>query len=196
MGKKGKVYITGVGPGDYRLLTLKALECISKADVIVYDRLISDKILSFARIGAELIYVGKKPDYHAVPQVEINKILAAKSLEGKIVTRVKGGDPFVFGRGGEEAEYLYDQGIEFEIVPGITSAIAVPAYAGIPVTHRDWCSSLHIITGHERPNKNDNAIDYQTLAKVQGTLVFLMGVENLPDICVIWSSMEKVVQLR
>jgi uroporphyrinogen III methyltransferase/synthase len=181
--KKGKVYITGVGPGDYRLLTLKALECIAKADVIVYDRLISDKILSFTRIGAELIYVGKKPDYHAVPQEEINKILTMQALEGKTVTRVKGGDPFLFGRGGEEGEYLYDQGIEFEIVPGVTSAISVPAYAGIPVTHRDCCSSLHIITGHERPDKDDSAIDYPTLAKVQGTLVFLMGVENLQDIC-------------
>lgn len=183
MIEKGKVYITGVGPGDYRLLTLKALDCIRKADVVVYDRLINDKILSFAGAAAELIYVGKRPDYHAVPQAEINRILATKALEGKIVTRVKGGDPFLFGRGGEEAEYLYEQGIEFEIVPGVTSAIAVPAYAGIPVTHRDYCSSLHIITGHERPGKAGNRIDYETLAKIEGTLVFLMGLENLADIC-------------
>lgn len=184
MAEKGKVYITGVGPGDYRLLTLKSLECIEKADVIVYDRLISDKILSFAKEGAELIYVGKKSDYHAVPQERINELIATKALEGKIVARVKGGDPFVFGRGGEEAECLYEHGIEFEIVPGVTSAVSVPAYAGIPVTHRDCSSSLHIITGHERPDKTENVIDYEILAKVEGTLVFLMGVENLQDICV------------
>lgn len=179
MPKQGKVYIIGVGPGDYKLITLKAAECIKKADVIVYDRLISRKALSYARPDAEFVYVGKMPDHHLVKQEEINEIIAKKALEGKLVARVKGGDPFVFGRGGEEAEYLYEKGIEFEIVPGITSAIAVPAYAGIPVTHRDFCSSLHIITGHETPDKGGNSLDYQVLAKLEGTLVFLMGVKNL-----------------
>jgi uroporphyrinogen III methyltransferase / synthase len=180
---KGKVYIMGVGPGDYKLLTLKAAEYIAKADVIVYDRLVSRKIISLAKPTAEFIYVGKMPDNHAVPQEGINEILVKKALEGKTVARVKGGDPFVFGRGGEEAEVLYDNGIEFEIIPGVTSAISVPAYAGIPVTHRDCCSSLHIITGHEKPGKEESFIDFEVLAKLEGTLVFLMGIKNLSEIC-------------
>lgn len=179
---KGKVYIIGVGPGDYKLITLKAVECIRKADVVVYDRLINNKILGYAKEDAELVYVGKLPDCHAVPQEKINEILVNKALEGKNVARVKGGDPFVFGRGGEECESLYENGIEFEVIPGVTSSIAVPAYAGIPVTHRDYCSSLHIITGHERPDKDESLLDYEVLAKLTGTLVFLMGVKNLPDI--------------
>ncbi len=179
---KGKVYIIGVGPGDYKLMTLKAVECIGKADVLVYDRLVGSRVLSFAKEDAELVYVGKMPDNHAVPQGEINRILVEKALEGKTVARVKGGDPFVFGRGGEEAEALCNEGIEFEIVPGITSAIAVPAYAGIPVTHRDFCSSFHVITGHERPDKEESMLDYETLAKLEGTLVFLMGIRNLKAI--------------
>lgn len=182
MAEHGRVYILGVGPGDHKLMTVKAAECIRKADVIVYDRLVSTKILDFAKKDAELIYVGKMPDCHTVPQDGINEILVKKAREGKTVARVKGGDPFVFGRGGEEAEALYEKGIGFEIIPGVTSAIAVPAYAGIPVTHRDFCSSLHIITGHERPDKTGSSIDYQTLAKTEGTLVFLMGVKNLPEI--------------
>jgi len=179
---KGKVYIIGIGPGDYKLITLKALECISKADVIVYDRLVNSRILSYAKEDAELIYVGKLPDCHAVPQEGINEILVNKALEGKTVARVKGGDPFVFGRGGEECESLAESGIQFEVVPGVTSSIAVPAYAGIPVTHRDFCSSLHIITGHERPDKDGSLIDYEIIARLSGTLVFLMGVKNLPEI--------------
>lgn len=182
MVKTGKVYILGVGPGDYKLMTLKAAECIEKADVIVYDRLVNSKILRFAKQNAEFIYVGKKPDHHAVPQDGINEILVQKAMEGKTVARVKGGDPFMFGRGGEEAEVLVEKGIEFEIIPGVTSAISVPAYAGIPVTHRDYCSSLHIITGHEKPGKETSFIDYEALAKVEGTLVFLMGVKNLTEI--------------
>lgn len=180
---KGKVYIIGVGPGDYKLLTLKAMECIEKADVLVYDRLVGSRILNFARRDAELVYVGKMPDHHEVPQHRINDILVEKALAGKTVARIKGGDPFVFGRGGEEAEALFDNGIEFEIVPGITSAISVPAYAGIPVTHRDFCSSLHIVTGHERPDKSQSSIDYKGLAAIGGTLVFLMGIKNLNEIC-------------
>jgi len=183
MKNRGKVYIIGAGPGDYKLLTLKAIECISKADVVVYDRLVGSKVLKYAREDAELVYVGKMPDCHAVPQEKINGILASKALEGKTVARVKGGDPFVFGRGGEECETLVENGIEFEIIPGITSAIAVPAYAGIPVTHRDWCSSFHVITGHERPDKDGSSLDYEVLAKLKGTLIFLMGIKNLNDIC-------------
>jgi uroporphyrinogen III methyltransferase / synthase len=183
MSEYGKVYILGVGPGDYKLITLKAAECIKKADVIVYDRLVSTKILSFAKEDAELIYAGKLPDLHTVPQEGINEILVKKALEGKVVARVKGGDPFVFGRGGEEAEALSEHGISFEIIPGVTSAIAVPAYAGIPVTHRDYCSSLHIITGHEKPGKAESFIDFELLAKLEGTLVFLMGIKNIAEIC-------------
>lgn len=180
--QKGKVSIIGVGPGDYKLMTLKAVECISKADVIVYDRLIGSKVLEFASKEAEFINVGKLPDFHAVTQDNINNILVKKALEGKNVARVKGGDPFIFGRGGEEAEALIEHDIKFEIVPGITSAIAVPAYAGIPVTHRDYSSSLHIITGHERPDRENSSVNYEALAKVEGTLIFLMGVKNLEEI--------------
>ncbi|MCX7843470.1 MAG: uroporphyrinogen-III C-methyltransferase [Clostridia bacterium] len=180
--RKGKVYIIGAGPGDHKLLTLKAAECISRADVIVYDRLVGSKILGLAKKDAEMVYVGKLPEHHAVPQEGINRILVEKALEGKTVARVKGGDPFVFGRGGEEAEALAEAGIEFEVVPGVTSAVAVPAYAGIPVTHRDFCSSLHIITGHEKPGKEESSLDFETLSKLEGTLVFLMGVKNLSSI--------------
>ena len=175
----GKVYIIGAGPGDCRLMTLKAVECLREADVIVYDRLVGDKALKYAGNDTELVYVGKTPDCHGTPQDEINKLLVDMALKGKKVARLKGGDPFVFGRGGEECEILAENGIEFEVVPGVTSAVAVPAYAGIPVTHRDYCSSLHIITGHEKPGKDAGTIDYSLLAKIGGTLVFLMGVKNL-----------------
>ncbi len=182
MDNAGKVYILGAGPGDYKLMTLKAAACIGKADIIVYDRLVSPKVLEFARVDAERIYVGKEPGCHVATQEEINAILIEKALAGKTVARVKGGDPFVFGRGGEEAQALRAQGIPFEIIPGVTSAIAVPAYAGIPVTHRDFCASLHIITGHERPGKENSALDYGLMARMEGTLVFLMGVKGLPEI--------------
>lgn len=175
----GKVYIIGVGPGDYKLITFKAAECIGKADVIVYDRLVNKKVLKYARKNAELVYAGKSAGLHSMSQDEINDIIVKKAKEGKIVARVKGGDPFLFGRGGEEAEECCDNAIEFEVVPGVTSAIAVPAYAGIPVTHRDYCSSLHIITGHETPDKDVSKLDYEVLAKLEGTLVFLMGIKNL-----------------
>jgi uroporphyrinogen III methyltransferase/synthase len=183
MNCKGKVYILGAGPGDYGLLTIKAADCIRKADVIVYDRLINASIYGLAKKDAEFINVGKMPDHHLVPQDMINEILLNKALEGKVVARVKGGDPFVFGRGGEEAEVLQKNDIEFEIVPGITSAVAVAAYAGIPVTHRDYCSSLHIITGHEKPGRDVSFIDYEVISKLEGTLVFLMGMKNLKEIC-------------
>ena len=179
----GKVFLIGAGPGDYKLITVKGLECIQEADVILYDRLASEKLLCFAREDAELIFVGKAPTNHAYSQEEINQLLVQKALEGKTVARLKGGDPFVFGRGGEEILELIKNQIEFEVVPGITSAIAVPAYAGIPVTHRNVSSSFHVITGHEDPTKEENVIDYEALAKVEGTLIFLMGVNNLGKIC-------------
>ncbi|SEN01150.1 uroporphyrinogen-III C-methyltransferase [Lihuaxuella thermophila] len=178
----GMVYLVGAGPGDPGLITVKGLEAIKKADVIVYDRLASPQLLKHAKEGAELIYVGKLPDRHTLSQEEINELLVDKAKEGKVVTRLKGGDPFIFGRGGEEAERCVEEGIPFEVVPGITSAIAVPAYAGIPVTHRDFNSSFSIVTGHERPEKTESSIRWDRLATATETLIFLMGVSNLPFI--------------
>lgn len=180
--RNGYVYLVGAGPGDPGLLTIKGAQCINKADVIIYDRLIGKKILAYARPDAELIYVGKSPARHTLSQDEINQLLVATAQQGKIVTRLKGGDPFVFGRGGEEAEVLSAHQIPFEIIPGITSAIAVPAYAGIPVTHRDCTSTLGIITGNEDPAKDDSSIEWDRLATGLGTLVFLMGMSNLAKI--------------
>lgn len=179
---RGKVYLVGAGPGDPKLITLRGLECIRMCDVIVYDRLASPRLLSHLKPGAERIYVGKLPDRHTMKQEEINRILIEQALRGKIVTRLKGGDPTVFGRGGEEAEALRREGIEFEIVPGVTSAIAVPAYAGIPVTHRDLASSVSIITGHENPEKLDELIRWDRVTNAAGTLVFLMGVARIGHI--------------
>jgi uroporphyrinogen III methyltransferase / synthase len=177
---KGMVYLVGAGPGDPGLLTCKGLECIRHSDVLVYDRLVSDVLLKQAPKDAELIYVGKLPDRHMLKQEEINNLLAAKAKEGKVITRLKGGDPFVFGRGGEEAQLLKKQGVPFEIVPGVTSALAVPAYAGIPATHRGVTSLFTVITGHEDPEKLESAINWSNLAHNQGTLIFLMGMKNLP----------------
>ena len=182
MNNTGKVYLVGAGPGDPGLLTVKARDLIHRAEVIIYDRLVSPKIISQRPEGAEIIYVGKESSHHALPQEEINSLLVAKAKEGKLVVRLKGGDPYLFGRGGEEAEYLKRNGIEFEVVPGVTSAIAAPAYAGIPVTHRDYTSTLTIITGHERSDKQDSSVPWDEVAAGTGTLVFLMGVENLPFI--------------
>ncbi len=178
----GMVYLIGAGPGDPKLITLRGLECLQQAEVVIYDRLASPRLLTYVPALAERIYVGKGPDCHTLRQEEINQLLVRKAQEGKIVARLKGGDPFVFGRGGEEAEALVAAGIPFEIVPGITSAIAVPAYAGIPVTHRDYTSALAIVTGHEDPNKADSSIEWEHLTAAAGTLVFLMGLENLARI--------------
>ena len=178
---KGKVYLVGAGPGDYKLMTLKGMECIKKADVIVYDRLANDKYLKEAKENCEFIYVGKASKNHALPQDQINEVITQKAKEGKIVTRLKGGDPYVFGRGGEEAEFLLENDVEFEIVPGITSAIGGLCYAGIPITHRDYASSFHVITGHLKDDENDE-LNWNALANNKGTLVFLMGVANLKKI--------------
>lgn len=178
----GKIYLVGAGPGDPGLFTVRAMELIRRADVIVYDRLVNDSILSEARPDCELIYVGKESSQHTLPQDDINALLADKALTGKMVVRLKGGDPFVFGRGGEEAMYAREKGIEFEIVPGVTSAIAAPAYAGIPVTHREYTSTLAIITGHEKPGKEFSSIAWDKIATGAGTIVFLMGLENLGSI--------------
>lgn len=181
--KTGIVYLVGAGPGDPGLITVKGLECIKKADVIVYDRLASPKLLVHAKPEAELIYVGKSPERHAMKQPEINQLLVDKAQQYAVVTRLKGGDPFVFGRGGEEAEKLVEHDVSFEVVPGITSAVAVPAYAGIPVTHRDATSNFAVVTGNEDPTKEDSNIAWDKLATGVGTLVFLMGMGNLPSIC-------------
>ncbi len=178
----GMVYLVGAGPGDYRLLTLKAADCLKKADVVVYDRLADDRILSWAPAEAEYIYVGKASANHTMKQGDINQLLVDKALEGKCVVRLKGGDPFVFGRGGEEALLLRENGVPFEIVPGVTSAISVPAYAGIPVTHRAVATSFAVITGHEDPTKGGSNMRWDKLATGVDTLVFLMGVANLPAI--------------
>src|SRR5712692_1591300 len=180
--KAGEVYLVGAGPGDLGLATLRAKECIEQADVIVYDHLANPEMLGWARDDAEIIYAGKKSGEHALSQEEINVLLVEKARAGKQVVRLKGGDPFVFGRGAEEAKVIVDAGIEFEIVPGITSAIAGPAYAGIPVTHRGENSHVTFFTGHEDPEKTGNPIDYAALAKLGGTQVMLMGVQRLESI--------------
>ncbi len=176
----GKVYLVGAGPGDPGLITVKGLKCIAAADVLVYDRLVGDRLVRDARNDAELIYVGKLPQSHTMSQTEINQLLLRKARQGLVVTRLKGGDPFLFGRGGEEAEFLAKHGVPFEVVPGVTSAIAVPAYAGIPVTHRDFTAGFAVITGHEDPNKNKSNIAWEKVATGTGTLAFLMGLGNLP----------------
>jgi uroporphyrinogen III methyltransferase/synthase len=178
----GKVYLVGAGPGDLGLVTLRAKECIEQADVIVYDHLANPEMLGWAREDAEIIYAGKEAGKHALKQDEINALLVEKAREGKQVVRLKGGDPFVFGRGAEEAKAVVDAGIAFEIVPGITSAIAGPAYAGIPVTNRAQNSHVTFFTGHEDPAKTQSSIDYAALAKLGGTQVMLMGVERIEAI--------------
>lgn len=180
---EGRVYILGAGSGDEGLITVKAAECIKAADVIVYDSLINNKFLSYAKQGTEKIDAGKRANRHTLPQVQINELLAEKAKEGKVVVRLKGGDPFIFGRGGEEALYLLEQGVIFEIIPGVSAINAVTSYAGIPITHRNISSSFHVITGHENPSKREASIDYSVIAKLKGTLVFFMGLSNLNNIC-------------
>jgi len=177
----GNVYLTGAGPGDVELLTLKAARVIKEADVIIYDRLANPAILEMAKDGCEFVYVGKEDGRHVMPQDEINEVIYQNSLKHGNVVRLKGGDPFVFGRGGEEAIYLQERGKTFEIIPGITSAISAPAYAGIPVTHRGVAVSFRVVTGHESPNKKESQIPWNNF-KTDDTIVFLMGLHNLPKI--------------
>ncbi|KPK03040.1 MAG: HemD protein [Nitrospira bacterium SG8_35_4] len=180
---KSKVYIVGAGPGDIGLLTVKGLKCLQRAEVVVYDFHLNAQVLNYIHHDAELIYAGKRGGQHTMTQDEINATLVEKAKEGKTICRLKGGDPFVFGRGGEEAEVLAKEGIEFEIVPGISSAVAAPAYAGIPLTHRSYSSSLAIVPGYEDVTKKESSIDWSRLATGVGTIVFLMAVKNITRVC-------------
>jgi uroporphyrinogen III methyltransferase / synthase len=177
---KGFVYLVGAGPGDPGLITVKGRDCIALADVILYDYLANESLLQFAAPGTELIYAGKVGGAHNREQRQINELLVAKAREGHVVTRLKGGDPFVFGRGGEECEALLDAGIPFEVVPGVTAGIGAAAYAGIPLTHRDFTTSVAFVTGHEHPGKEVSEIDWERLSLGSGTIVFYMGMKNLP----------------
>src|SRR4051812_21683303 len=182
MADAGTVYLVGAGPGDPGLVTRRALELVREADAIVYDRLIPAGLVAEAAAGAGLHYAGKEPGNPAMEQDAINQLLVELGRAGKSVVRLKGGDPFGFGRGGEGAQALAAAGIPFEVVPAVTSGIAAPAYAGIPVTHRDEASAVAFITGHEDPTKPESAIDWDALARFPGTLVFYMGMKQLPDI--------------
>ncbi len=178
---KEMVYLTGAGPGDIELLTIKALRVIKEADVIIYDRLANPDILHEAKDGCQFVYVGKEDGRHIMPQDEINTVIYEKALSHKNIVRLKGGDPFVFGRGGEEGSFLYERDIPFEVIPGISSAIAVPAYAGIPVTHRGVAVSFRVVTGHESPDKENPQVKWESF-KEDDTLVFLMGLHNISKI--------------
>ena len=180
--RQGIVYLVGAGPGDPGLLTVKGKECLERADVVLYDYLANPALLDHAPSGAERIYVGRRGRGQYQDQAEINRLLIERAQAGDVVVRLKGGDPFVFGRGGEEAEAVAAAGVPFEVVPGVTAAIAVPAYAGIPVTHRTLASSMTVVTGHEDPAKGTTVIDWPKLASTSGTLVFMMGMKTLPMI--------------
>jgi uroporphyrin-III C-methyltransferase len=177
----GKVYLIGAGPGDPELITVKGLRYLRMADVVLYDRLISVELLDEAPAEAELVFVGKGPQQHTMTQTEINTLMISYARNGRVVARLKGGDPFVFGRGGEEVLALAQAEIPFEVVPGISSAIAVPASAGIPVTHRDYASSVTIVTGHQAYGREETQVNWKALAQLGGTLVVLMGVKSLGD---------------
>ena len=182
MATVGTVYLVGAGPGDPGLLTLRAAELLGRADVVVYDALVNKDLLRLAPKSAEIIYGGKRSKDHAIPQDELNALLVTKAREGKTVVRLKGGDPYIFGRGGEEAAELAAAKIPFEVVPGISSIVAAPNYAGIPITHRDHCSSFTVITGHEDPTKDETVIDWSQVAKIPGTKIILMGVSRIREI--------------
>jgi uroporphyrinogen III methyltransferase/synthase len=182
MGTTGKVYLVGAGPGDPGLLTCRGAELIASADVIVCDALVNPALLGISPEHAEIIFAGKRSKLHAIPQEELNGILVDHAKDGKVVVRLKGGDPYLFGRGGEEAESLALSGVPFEVVPGVTSISAVPAYAGIPVTHREHCSSITVLTGHKQSDKPDSTIDWEQVARESGTKIILMGIEQLRPI--------------
>jgi uroporphyrin-III C-methyltransferase len=181
MTDKGKVYLVGAGPGDPELLTRKAERLLKDADIILYDALVGEGIRELFPVNVKLVDVGKRADDHTYPQEEINRMLVGLASEYKRIVRLKGGDPYVFGRGGEEAEALRKAGIEVEVVPGITSAIAVPEHAGIPVTHRGCSSAVTVITGHEDPTKGESALNFKALAQMKGTIVILMGIKRLKE---------------
>ncbi len=182
MKHTGTVHLVGAGPGDAGLLTLRGAELLGRADVVVYDALVNPDLLRLAPKTAEMIYGGKRSRDHAIPQEDLNQLLVAKAKEGKTVVRLKGGDPYIFGRGGEEAEELAEAGVPFEVVPGISSTVAAPNYAGIPVTHRDFCSTYQVITGHEDPTKPESGLDWAQIARMPGTKVVLMSVERIRPI--------------
>ncbi len=182
MKVKGTVYLVGAGPGDTGLLTLRGAELLARADVVVYDALVNPELLRLAPKSAEIIYGGKRAKDHALPQPELNRLLVTKAKAGLCVVRLKGGDPYIFGRGGEEAEELATAKIPFEVVPGVSSIVAGPNYAGIPITHREHCSSFTVITGHEDPTKDESNLDWAQIAKTPGTKVVLMGVERIRQI--------------
>src|SRR5437764_9200724 len=182
MKTKGIVYLVGAGPGDAGLLTLRGAELLGRADVVVYDGLVNMELLALAPRTAEKIFGGKRPKDRAIPQEQITALLIARAREGKCVVRLKGGDPYIFGRGGEEAEELANAHIPFEVVPGVSSFVSAPNYAGIPLTHRDYCSSFTVMTGHEDPAQEDSAIDWARLANAPGTKIILMGAERIGHI--------------
>jgi uroporphyrinogen III methyltransferase / synthase len=182
MKPRGTVYLVGAGPGDAGLLTLRGAELLGRADVVVYDALVNRELLRLAPKTAEFIFGGKRGREHTIPQAELNQLLIAKARDGKTVVRLKGGDPYVFGRGGEEAEELADAGVDFEVVPGVSSFVAVPNYAGVPLTHREFCSKLTLITGHEDPAKEASNIDWAQVAKTPGTKVIMMGTDRIGQI--------------
>ena len=178
----GRVFLVGAGPGDPGLITVAASEALARADGVVYERLVNERLLDLAPADAERVYVGKQPDRHTMKQEEINALLVARAKQGSSVVRLKGGDPFVFGRGGEEAQALAEADVRFEVVPGVTSAIAAAAYAGIPVTHRGLASSVAFVTGHEDPAKGEPDVDWEKLATAVDTLVLMQGVGQLDQI--------------
>src|SRR3954447_8657648 len=180
--RPGVVYLVGSGPSDPGLVTVSGAELVTSSDVILHDRLIPSEALRGAREDAEVTYVGKQPGEPELPQADIERLMIEHGQAGRSVVRLKGGDPFVFGRGGEEAEALAEAGIPFEVVPGGTAGVAAPAYAGVPVTHRDDASAVAFVAGHEDPEKEDSALDYEALARFPGTLVFYMAVKALPRI--------------
>src|SRR5262245_16282062 len=182
MKPKGMVYLVGAGPGDVGLLTLRGAELLKRAEVVVYDALVNSELLKLAPKSAEIIYGGKRAKGPVVPQENLNRLLIEKARDGKTVVRLKGGDPYVFGRGGEEAEELADANVPFEVVPGVSSFVAVPNYSGVPLTHRDFCSKLTLITGHEDPAKEQSSIDWAQVAKTPGTQVIMMGTDRIGQI--------------
>ena len=179
---KGTVYLVGAGPGDAGLLTLRGAELLGRAEVVVYDALVNPDLLRLAPKDAEIIFAGKRSRDHAIPQEDLNRLLVAKAREGRTVVRLKGGDPYVFGRGGEEAEDLVEAGIRFEVVPGVSSVVAAPGYAGVPLTHRQHCSGFTVITGHEDPAKETGAVDWKAFAQMPGTKVVMMGTERIASL--------------